>query len=221
VRDGPGFPVNLWHFLLLCLLDVLFRVLNRIEVFGRELITGRNERGVLILCNHVSALDPLLIGVTAMPRFSRVRWRAAAKEELFRIPVLSWIVRSIGGFPVRRGQHDETSMERMAVALETDVLVVFPEGTWSSTGEILPGRTGVGRVIRQARPKKIIPAAVKGTDDILPRNRVLPGIGKRARIRFGAPLDLSAFYSKEDSLETAREIVDVIMEEIRRLYDSL
>jgi 1-acyl-sn-glycerol-3-phosphate acyltransferase len=220
VSKGPGFLLNLWHFLLLCLLDVLFRVLNRTEVHGREFIPRRNERGVLILCNHVSALDPLVIGVTAMPRFSGVRWRAAAKEELFRVPVLKWLVRSIGGFPVKRGQHDEASMDRMVRSLETDVLVVFPEGTWSKTGEILPGRVGVGRVIYQARPNKIIPAAVRGTDKILPRNRILPGFGKRVRICYGAPMDLSPFYCREENLETAREIVARVMEEIRRLYDE-
>ena len=221
MKRGPGLIVNLLHFFLLCLLDFLFRILNRVEVYGQEHLPERGERGVLILCNHISALDPLLIGSTAMPRFSPVWWRAAAKEELFRSPLPRWIVRSIGGFLVKRGQHDEASMARMVESLETDVLVVFPEGTWSKDGKLLPGRTGVGKVIYNARPAKIISVAVKGTDQVLPRNSFFPRVGKKVQITYGAPMDLSRFYDRDNTIETARTIVDTVMAEIGRLYEAL
>lgn len=220
-RAGPGLSINLIHFTALCLLDLLFRVFNRIEVFGREHIPSRGERGVLILSNHISALDPFLIGITAMPRFSSVWWRAAAKEELFT----GWFSRAvmyiIGAFPVRRGRRDLESMGRMVAALKTDVLVVFPEGTWSTTGRILPGRSGVGKVIYDARPATILPVAVKGTDKILPRDAWIPRIGRRAKIVYGPPVDLRRFYDHPDSVETAHRIVDAVMAEIGRLHASL
>jgi 1-acyl-sn-glycerol-3-phosphate acyltransferase len=213
--------INLWHFMLLCLLDLLFRVLNRVEVYGQGHIPKRGERGILIVCNHISALDPLLIGATAMPRFSPVWWRAAAKEELFHSAISRWIVRSIGAFLVKRGRHDEASMARMIESLKTDVLVVFPEGTWSKNGKLLPGRVGVGKVIYDARPAKIIPAAVKGTDQVLPRNSFVPRVGHTVRIYYAAPMDLTRFYQQDNTIETARDIVDAIMEEIGRLNESL
>jgi 1-acyl-sn-glycerol-3-phosphate acyltransferase len=221
VEGRPGILTNLWHFVALCLLVVLLRILNRIKIFGKENIPKRGERGVLILSNHISALDPLLIGITAMPRFSAVRWQAAAKEELFKIPVVGWIVRSIGGFPVRRGEHDEVSMLRMIASLRSDVLVVFPEGTWSKTGDLLPGRAGVGKVIYRARPSKIIPVAVKGTDRILPRECVVPKVGKEGRIIYGQPMDLSRYFQAEESLDTFRNIVEEIMAEIGRLHRTI
>src|SRR3972149_5226090 len=98
MRKGPGPITNLWHFFLLCLLDLLFRILNRVEVYGRENIPKRGEQGVLILSNHISALDPLLIGATAMPRFSPVWWRAAAKEELFTNVFSRAVMYLIGAF---------------------------------------------------------------------------------------------------------------------------
>lgn len=208
--------VNLWHFMLLCLLDLLFRVLNRVEVYGQGHIPKRGERRVLIVCNHISALDPLLIGATAMPRFSLVWWRASAKEELFHSSLSRWIVRSIGAFPVRRGQHDEASMARMVESLKTDVLVVFPEGTWSKNGKLLPGRVGVGKVIYDARPAKVIPTAIQGTDQVLPRNSFFPRVGKIVRITYGAPMDLSRFYDRDNTIETSRAIVDAVMEAIGR-----
>ncbi len=218
---GPGVLVNTIHFTALTLLDILFRVLNHVEILGKENIPHRGERGVLFLCNHISTLDPFLIGATAMPRFSPVWWRAAAKEELFRSGFSRVIMNLIGAFPVKRGQHDPESMERMVYSLETDVLVVFPEGTWSYSGKLLQGRVGVGRVIHRSKPRKILPVAVKGTDQILPRNRMIPRTGKKAKIIYGSPLQLDRFYYMPDDLHTAREIVKVSMDEIETLYSKI
>jgi 1-acyl-sn-glycerol-3-phosphate acyltransferase len=195
--------------------------MNRIEVFGRENIPKRGERNVLILSNHISALDPFLIGITAMPRFSPVRWRAAAKEELFKTPFSRFVMWIIGAFLVKRGQHDPESMERMAQVVSSSVLVVFPEGTWSTTGRLLPGRLGVGKVILKSRPAKILPVAIKGTDEILPRNSWFPRIGRRARIAYGPPMDLGRFYAQPDRNETAREIVETVMAELERLHSRI
>jgi 1-acyl-sn-glycerol-3-phosphate acyltransferase len=220
-RAGPGFLINLLHFIALSLLDLLFRVFNRIEVYGREHIPSRGERGVLFLSNHISALDPFLIGITAMPRFSPVWWRAAAKEELFTHLFSKSVMVLIGAFPVKRRQRDFVSMDRMGEVLKTDVLVVFPEGTWSATGELLPGRPGVGKVIYDARPAKMIPVAVKGTDRILPRNSWIPRIVRRAKIVYGPPMDLGRFYDRPDNVETSRLIVEAVMAEIGRLHALL
>lgn len=220
-RPGPGFPVNLLHFITLSLLEFFFRVLNRVTVTGRENIPRRGERGVLFLSNHISALDPFLIGITAMPRFSPVWWRAAAKEELFVNIFSRAVMFLIGAFPVKRGRHDLESMDRMKEVLETDVLVVFPEGTWSTTGELLPGRVGVGSVIHHARPAKILPVAIKGTDEILPRGSWIPGIGRRARIIYGPPMDLTRFYQRPPDRDTSQSIVSAVMAEIERLHALL
>jgi 1-acyl-sn-glycerol-3-phosphate acyltransferase len=220
-RAGPGFLINLLHYIVLSLLDIFFRVLNRVEILGRENMPSRGERGVLILSNHISALDPLLIGITAMPRFSSVWWRAAAKEELFLNIVSRAVVSVIGAFPVKRHQRDFDSMDRMAEVLKTDVLVIFPEGTWSTTGRLLPGRPGVGKVIYDAHPARMIPVAVKGTDRILPRNSWIPRIGCRAKIIYGPPMDLGRFYDRPDTIETSRLIVESVMAEIGRLHALL
>jgi 1-acyl-sn-glycerol-3-phosphate acyltransferase len=221
MRTGPGVLTNLLHLILLTLLDLLFRVLNRVEIRGWENIPLRGEQGVLIVSNHISSLDPFLIGITAMPRLSPVWWRAAAKEDLFTSPLSRIVMQCIGAFPVKRGQHDEESMEQMVESLKSDVLVVFPEGTWSTNGQLLPGRLGVGRVIRKSRHAKVLPVAVKGTDKILPRGYWRPCVGRQARIIYGTPMDLDRFYLQPDTGETAREIVEAVMGEIGRLYSQL
>ena len=100
------------------------------------------------------------------------------------------------------------------------VLVVFPEGTWSSAGELLPGRPGVGKVIHDARPQKIIPVALKGTEEILPQKSWIPRIGRRTKIRYGKPMDLSRFYESPGGLETSQQIMDSVMAEIKHLQSS-
>lgn len=218
-RKGPGFIINCWHFTLLCLLDLLFHFLNRVEVVGKENRPQRGEGSVLILSNHISALDPLLIGSTGMPRFSPVWWRAAAKEELFESFLSHWIVRSIGAFPVKRRQRDQASKDLMVESLKTDVLVVFPEGTWSTTGKLLPGRLGVGKIVMDAKPSKILPVAIRGTDNVLPRGSFIPRVGRKMQIVYGPPVDMRSFYEMEDSEETHRQIVEVIMKKIGALIE--
>jgi len=221
MKTCPGKLLNLFHAFILTGLDLLFRVFNRVEIRGQENIPSRGEYGVLILSNHISTLDPFLIGITAMPRFSPVRWRAAAKVELFQSTLSRWVMNRIGAFPVERGKHDIDSIERMVSSLKTDVLVTFPEGTWSFNGQLLPGRMGVGRVIRLAKPNKVLPVALKGTDRILPRGHIIPRMGQRAKIVFGAPIDFERLYSMPDDIDTAKEIVKVVMDEIGRLYAQL
>jgi len=196
------------------------RGLNRVTVLGREHIPPRGASNILICSNHLSAFDPFLIGIVAMPRFSPVWWRAPAKEELFQNPFLRAILESWGAFPVRRGQRDFSSMDRMIHHLRNSVIVIFPEGKWSHTGQLLPGRPGVGRIIHKARPT-VIPVAIVGADRALPRGHTLPRIGQRITIAFGPPLDLQHFYTQPDTLELSQQIADAVMAAIGKLYYPL
>ncbi len=217
---GPTWLHGIWHLFGLLLWDLLFRVLSRVTVIGREHIPPRGATNVLICANHISALDPFLIGSVAMPRFSPVWWRAPAKEELFAHPIMRALLDSWGAFPVRRGQRDFASMERMMRLLDTSVIVIFPEGKWSRTGQLLPGRPGVGRIIHTAKPT-VIPVAIVGTDRIVPRDSTLPRLGRRATIIFGPPLKLESFYDQPDTLELSQQIADEVMKAIGDLYRTI
>lgn len=218
--DGPGFIRNLWHAAGLLLWVVLFRVLNRVRVVGHENIPQRGERNVLILGNHVSAVDPFIVAATSMPFFSPVWWRAPAKAELFGIPIIKNILSTWGAIPVRRGQRDLDAMGRMVELLPESVIVAFPEGKRSTDGQLLPGRPGMGKVIHDSRPRKVIPVYIHGTEIILPRGRILPRLFKTLTIHYGEPVDLSRFYSREDSLLVSQQIVDEVMREIARLKEQ-
>jgi 1-acyl-sn-glycerol-3-phosphate acyltransferase len=216
----PRWYQQIWHLFGLLVWDLLFRVLNRVTVIGREHIPPRGATGILICANHISPIDPFLIGSVAMPRCSSVWWRAPAKEELFVHPILRGLLNSWGAFPVKRGQRDFASMERMMHLLDTSVIVIFPEGKMSRTGQLLPGRPGVGRIIHTAKPT-VIPVAMVGTDHIVTRDHPLPRVGHRAIIAFGPPIKLDEFYSQPDTLELSQRIVDTIMKAIDEMYGRI
>jgi 1-acyl-sn-glycerol-3-phosphate acyltransferase len=156
----------------------------------------------------------------SMPRCSPVWWRAPAKEELFGLPIVKTILNTWGAFPVKRGQRDAASIERIVRLLPTSVIVIFPEGTRSETGRLLPARRGIGRVIYKARPV-VIPVAIVGTNRILPKGHIVPRIGHRATIAFGPEVDLHRFYTEPDSPELSQRIVDAVMAAIDDLYRTI
>lgn len=218
--DGPGFFRNIWHAIGLLFWYFIFKVLNRVKIIGQENIPQRGERGALILGNHVSAIDPFAIAVTAMPFFSPVWWRAPAKAELFRIPVIRNILSTWGAIPVLRGQRDLEAISRMVALLPGSVIVAFPEGRRSTDGQLLPGRPGMGKVIHDARPKKVIPVYIKGTDTLLPKGKALPRLFKTVTIHYGKPLDLSHYYLQPESIIVSQQIVDEVMGAIARLKQT-
>lgn len=85
------------------------------------------EGGALLCANHISGWDPFLIAVS-LPRDSRLV--VMAKDELFHIPVVGFLLRKLGIFPVKRGGNDLGAMKTAIRSLnEGKRLLVFPEGT--------------------------------------------------------------------------------------------
>lgn len=102
---------------------VIFRIGFRIEVDGKENITGEDK---LIICsNHISLLDPIILAIT----FNR-QIHFMAKKELFEIPIIGKIFYMIGCIPVDRSKADLKSVrESLKILKEDRVLGIFPEGT--------------------------------------------------------------------------------------------
>jgi 1-acyl-sn-glycerol-3-phosphate acyltransferase len=216
---GPGFITNLWHAVGLLFWVIVLRVLNRVRVQNYENIPRRGDCGVLICSNHISALDPFVIAVTAMPFFSPIWWRAPAKEELFAVPLIRDFLKSWGAIPVRRGRGDLGAIQAVSGYLREGVVVIFPEGTRSPDGRLLPGKAGVGKIIYDAKPVKVIPVLIAGSERVLPKGRVLPRLFRTITIVYGRPIDLVRYYSQADSVELSQEIVDAVMQAIDQLRD--
>lgn len=136
-------------------LKILFRTSTIIHASGIDNLP--NEGGVILASNHLSVYDMFPIQF-ALPR----PLFYMAKEELHQNPVLDWIIRQLGSFPVKRGARDKWAIDHAKKVLRHgQVLGMFPEGT-RSKGGLRTGKTGAARLaISENCP--IAPLALEGT----------------------------------------------------------
>lgn len=167
----------------------IFKIWLRWEVSGRENIPA--DGPVVIAANHLSLLDPPVLGAAATRKVHFM-----AKSELFKPAWFGALIRKLGAFPVRRGAMDRDAIKTgLTILKENKVLAVFPEGTRSKTGEL--GRAGGGAFMMAVKRKaKIVPAYIYGTD--LKRH---PGWPK-VRVIFGKPMEY------DPDMGTGRESLD-------------
>ena len=163
-----------WWFGHLTLLPGVYAIF-RLSIRGRHHIPA--EGPVLIVCNHISQADPVIIGVAAVPRKSYY----FAKAELFRVPFLRGYVYRMGAFPVERGGADRRALRLSREILSRgDMLLMFPEGKRYTDGRLRPGLSGAGS-LALIPGVTVIPAAIWGSHRF----------GHKARVAFGPPLDMS------------------------------
>lgn len=157
------------------ILRALFAVFLRLRVEGAENIP--REGPLVIASNHLSLLDPPVIGTAATRKVHFM-----AKQELF-VPVLGDIYRILGAFPVRRGGADRAAIKHgIDILQSSQVLAIFPEGTRSKTGRLGKAEPGALMMASKARAA-IVPCCVIGTD-FQRQGRLWP----KVTVRFGKPM---------------------------------
>lgn len=185
------------------------RLIFRWQVIGREYIP---EGSALIAANHLSSLDPPLIGTAVWKNMYYF-----AKIELFRNRLIGAFLRSVNAFPVRRGEADRKAWRHSLELLRRGCLLLFfPEGTRSRTGELQPPQPGMARLALSARVS-IIPAAIIGS------NRLRDVFWGRAKLRvgFAQPINIEEFLGDKPNEESVSRLSETVMNEIRRLKDKL
>ena len=195
---------------------LFFKVINPCKVVGKANVPPGG--GILVVSNHLSVLDPLLLNSAGLRIRPIELMYAPAKAELFKIPFIRGLMRAFGTFPVQRGSGDLGVMRHMMKLMKEEKVVIFPEGTRSVDGTLGKGSRALGRLIYEARPM-VVPAAIKGTEKMLPKGRKLVRLFTRLQVRFGEPLKLDRFYLMDDTKAASQEIVDEIMAQIARLQE--
>jgi 1-acyl-sn-glycerol-3-phosphate acyltransferase len=164
--------------------------------------------GVLLVSNHQSFLDPILLGVRLPRSLSYM-----ARSELFEVnPVFTWLIRSLGAFPVRQtGSAAGAIKEAVERLQEGWALNIYPEGSRTETGEIGPMEKGVALVIRKAKVP-VVPVAIDGSYEAWRKGTTIfrP---HPIRLLFGPPMDLAG--------KRPDEIVGTIDRTIRGLFEQL
>lgn len=207
---------TLWYrFILFLAREIAFRALGGFVTKGWKNIPLTGP--VIIAPNHMSFLDPPL-AACGMKRALTFM----AKEELFKPFFLGWLIRSVGAFPIRRGEND-TSAIRMALDLlnQGRAVIVFPEGTRGQgkvMGPILPAvpmlakRTGAW----------VVPVGITGTQRVWPKGQSRPGRG-RMTIRYGKPFrwnDLEALYPQSSERDRKELFSHELATRIRKLCEE-
>jgi 1-acyl-sn-glycerol-3-phosphate acyltransferase len=143
-------------------------LLFRIQVVGKEKI--KKEGAVIVCSNHTSNLDPLIL-VAIMPQ----NLYFIAKEELFKVPVLGWFLKSVGVFPVKRGTHDINAIKTCIGILKSNkALGIFPEGTRNKSDKAIQPKAGV--ITFAARTgSPVLPIAICKPVKFFKRTRVIIG----------------------------------------------
>jgi 1-acyl-sn-glycerol-3-phosphate acyltransferase len=147
------------EFLMRFVSWLMVRTLYRLRVHGIERIP--DEGPVLIVCNHVSYMDALILSASIPRPVHFVMY-----YKIFNIPVMSWIFRTAKAIPIASVKEDPDLMHRafdeVDHALEEGEIVgIFPEGALTRDGEIAPFKAGVER-IAERHPVTVVPIALKG-----------------------------------------------------------
>jgi 1-acyl-sn-glycerol-3-phosphate acyltransferase len=187
------FQMNPFRRVVTAVLYALFNLVGRLEVKGVENLP--DSGAVVLAANHMTNFDVFPLQF-ALPRPIFYM----GKEELFRNPLLDWILRRLGGFPVYRGAKDAWAIRHSEKVLEHgQVLGIFPEGTRNKGAGLRPAKTGAAR-LAQTAACPIVPVAIHGTQYLL------KGFPRRTKvtITIGAPLYV-------DENETTLSLTDRMM----------
>lgn len=175
---------------------------------------------VILVANHVSYVDPIA--------FARFTWDAGriprflAKESLFRIFFVGWLIRSAGQIPVRRGGINvRQSLDAALMSLDQgECVCIYPEGTVTRDPDWWPmaAKTGAARLALLSKAP-VIPVAQWGPQFAYDKyhHQVDFFPPKKVHCVAGPAIDLSPYYDQEITTELLREVTDLIMRNVRDL----
>jgi 1-acyl-sn-glycerol-3-phosphate acyltransferase len=179
----------------------IVRLWGRLDVEGLEHIPAQGP--MMIVGNHDSYWDPVVIGIAAI---KRRQIRALSKSSMWKVKGMRFVLDGMGQIPITRGSGDADALDRAIAELRAGSCIgVFPEGT-RSLGRTLRPRGGVGRLSAAVPEAVIVPVAVSGTTDI-------PRFPRRPRLRV-------TFLAPADGLregETPAELAARVIEQVRAL----
>lgn len=176
----------------------------RVKVINADNLSASG--GVVLCCNHVAAIDPVILGVKCKRQLCFM-----GKAELFKTRLTRYLFTKLGSFAVERGKHDHGAIQKaQEVVKNGGVFAIFPEGTRSKTGEIARAKPGAALV------------AVTAGSDILP---VVIKYGAKKRkifckvtLKFGDPVKINPEVNTRDDI---RRITENLTDILRELHSTI
>lgn len=190
------------YYLVCKVLNLVFILFFALKVEGKENIP--DQGAFLAIANHQHFLDPVVLAIALQPH----RIHFMAKKEIFSNPVFTWVLESLGAFPVKRGKPDRRAlMTTIRLLKQGNVVGIFPEGTRQQENENGQAKGGIVQVVRHTGVK------------ILPVHLHLNRWKRPLTVKIGKPFavaNLKDKMNREEVQKTANEI----MERVRELHSS-
>ncbi|MEI7419722.1 MAG: lysophospholipid acyltransferase family protein, partial [Actinomycetes bacterium] len=208
---------TMWYFLLKnIVLGPVLKVLFRPWVRGSEKIP--TDGAAILASNHLSFSDSIFL-----PLMLRRPVVFLAKSEYFtgkgiKGTLSRWFFKGTGQLPIDRsgGKASEAALNTgLGVLGQGQLLGIYPEGTRSPDGRLFRGRTGIARMVLEAKVP-VFPVAMIDTEKVQPIGRRLPRI-RRIGVVVGEPLDFSRFTGMEGDRLVLRAVTDEILYELMKL----
>jgi 1-acyl-sn-glycerol-3-phosphate acyltransferase len=208
----PDRFVNGLRSLVALFIRGLLRIYLRFEIIGRENLP--NDESFVLVANHSSHLDTLcLLAALPLRRLHRA-FPVAAEDYFFRSLSRTWIAAVVvNAMPFARQMRVRESLAicSQLLAQPGTVLIIFPEGTRSMTGETQPFKSGIGALLA-GRDVSVLPCHLCGAFRAWPKGRRLPRPGK-VRLTIGTPRNYSARgLEKNDFWAIAAELHGAVKE---------
>ena len=202
------------EFLMRLLSWLMVRTLYRLELHGVEKHVP-NEGPALIVCNHVSYMDALILSAS-VPRPVRF----VMYYRIFDIPVMRWIFRTAKAIPIASPREDAALMQRAfdtidAALAEGELVGIFPEGALTRDGDIAAFKSGVEKILQRAAARgqvvPVVPMALRGMwSSMWSRRNASAAGGRLGRMRvprrFRARVEVMADAAIHDPAVTAEAL---------------
>lgn len=199
--------------LVIFLLKIIFSLFYRYKTYGMRSYKG----GAIIASNHVSFLDPPLIGAS-WPEETHYLARAS----LFKSFFFGQLLKNLHAHPVEGSAQDLKSIKTACQLLDQEKkLVIFPEGIRSADGEMKPIKTGIAMLALRTK-KPIIPTYIHGAFEIWPRFKKWPTWKGQLACVFGKPIFIESYLhlEKKAAQEKIAEDVKQAIENLRRWVEN-
>ena len=180
----------------------IFKLLFRGELVGVNNVPDKSS--FIIVSNHGSLLDPPFLGHALGRKVSFM-----AKQELFKIPLLSSIIKACGAYPVKRGLVDKNSIILASKKLfNNEIIGIFIDGTRQKDGFVNKPKNGAALIASKTK-KLLLPVAIINSHRLVRFKFFLPFFNK-VIIRIGKPINYPLSTSKADITETTIKLKNEI-----------
>jgi 1-acyl-sn-glycerol-3-phosphate acyltransferase len=207
--------MNPYYFLGWISFRALFRFYFRWRVYNAERVPLKGP--VILAANHSSFLDPPLVGAGIRRGINYL-----ARENLFRFPVLGWVLHQWQVVPVdREGGGAKGLKAILDRLLAGGAIILFPEGTRTRDGKLQPARSGIGlTVIKSDAP--VVPVRVFGTFQAFGRHMKFPR-PCRVVVKYGQPMAFAQLRAeaKTCSKQRLKEIYQQVADEVMMVIAKL